>query len=132
MNNTIYIPIFIMILSLSACNQVVPISPSPTPSSGIEGQVTKGPMCPGPVAIGDNTCPDQPYQATISVFDFSNQLITQFESDRSGLFKIPLSPGTYLLHPESDKSLPHAADQTVVVMEGQFTQVTIIYDTGMR
>jgi hypothetical protein len=132
MIKTIYIPIFILILSLSACNQKVPISPSPTPASGIEGQVTEGPMCPGPVASGDNTCPDQPYQATISVFDKNNKLITQFESDRSGLFKLPLSPGTYLLHPESDKSLPHAADQSVVVITRQFTQVTIVYDTGMR
>ena len=121
-----------MILSLSACSQEVPKSPLPTPSSGIEGQVTEGPMCPGPVAIGDNTCPDQPYQATISVFDINNKLITQFETDRSGLFKLPLSPGTYLLHPESDTSLPYAADQSVVVIAGQFTQVTIVYDSGMR
>ena len=94
--------------------------------------MTEGPMCPGPVAIGDNTCPDQPYQATISVLDINNKLITQFESDGSGQFKIPLSPGTYILHPESDKSLPHAADQSVVVIAGQFTRVTIMYDTGMR
>jgi hypothetical protein len=117
---------------LSTCVQEMPVTPSPTPSSGIEGHVTEGPMCPGPVAIGDTQCQDQPYQATISILNADNNEITKFQTDVAGYFKIPLAPGTYLLHPESDKRLPHAADQSVVVISGQFTQVTIMYDTGMR
>jgi hypothetical protein len=110
----------------------MPITPSPTPTSGIEGLVTKGPMCPGPVAIGDTQCQDQPFQATISVLGANSNLITQFQTDASGIFKIPFAPGTYILHPTSVKAFPHAADQSVVVVAGQFTQVTIKYDTGMR
>jgi hypothetical protein len=132
MKKTIYNFIIIILFSLSACVQGMPIAPSLSPSSGIEGHITEGPMCPGPAQIGNNTCPDQPYQATITILDANTNLITQFQTDVSGYFKIDLAPGTYILHPKSDKVLPHAADQSVVVNAGQFTQVTIIYDTGMR
>jgi hypothetical protein len=128
----IFFPIFIILFLLSACVQDVPGTPSPTPTSGIEGQVIEGPMCPGPVAIGGNNCPDQPYQATISILDANNKPMTQFQTDSPGYFKIVLPPGTYILHPETDKPFPHAADQSVTVRDGQYTQVTIMYDTGMR
>ncbi len=128
----IFIPLFIMLFSLNACSQQLPITPSPNPSSGIEGQVSEGPMCPGPVAVGENTCPDRPYQATISILDVNNKPVTQFQTDASGSFKLVLPPGTYTLHPESDKTLPYAADQSVIVNAGEFTTVTIVYDTGMR
>jgi hypothetical protein len=128
----IFIPVFALLLMLNACGQGMSVTPSSLPSSGIEGQVTQGPMCPGPVASGDNTCPDQPYQTTISVLDVTLKLVTKFQTDNSGKFKLVLSPGTYILHPESDKALSQATDQTVVVIAGQFTQVAIIYDTGMR
>jgi major membrane immunogen (membrane-anchored lipoprotein) len=117
---------------LSGCVQEIPIAPSPTPSSGIEGLVSESPMCPGPVTIGDTQCQDQPYQATISILDANSKLIRQFQTDASGIFKIPLTPGTYILHPETNKAQPHAADQSVIVTTGQFTQATITYDTGMR
>ena len=132
MVKTKYIPIFILLFSMVACVQEMPITPPPTPSSGIESLVTEGPMCPGPVAIGDTQCQDQPYQETISILDANNKPITQFQTDVFGSIQIPLAPGNYILHPESDKALPHAADQSIVVTTGQFTQVTITYDTRMR
>lgn len=132
MEKTIFLPIFIILFTSSACNHGVPYTNSSTPASGIEGRVTEGPMCPGPVQIGNNTCPDQPYQATISVLNANNTQINQVQTDIYGYFKIPLFPGTYILHPASGTPLPRASDQSVVVSEGQYTQVTIIYDTGMR
>lgn len=132
MLKTIFIPMFIILFALSSCDQGVPLTTSPTPSSGIDGHVTEGPMCPGPVPIGNNSCPDQPYQANISILDANNTQITQTQTDVNGYFKISLSPGVYILHPESGKPFPHASDQTVVVTDEQYTQVTIMYDTGMR
>ena len=132
MLKTIFLTVFIILFTLSACDQGISVTTSPTPSSGIEGYVTEGPMCPGPVPIGTNTCPDQPYQATISVLDANDTQITQIQTDVNGYFKITLPPGTYILHPEPGKPFPHASDQSVVVRAGQFTQLTIIYDTGMR
>lgn len=129
---TIFIPIYIILVGLSACNQGISVVSTPTGSSGIEGHVTEGPMCPGPVSIGATECQDQPYQANITILDANKDQITQFQTDSNGYFKIPLAPGTYILHPESDKPLPNAADQIVIVTEGQFTQVSIIYDTGLR
>jgi hypothetical protein len=132
MGKMIYIPMFIVLFSLSACVQALPVTPMPTPSGGIEGLVKEGPMCPGPVAIGDMKCKDQPYQATISILDVNHNSISQFQTGVDGLFKIPLAAGTYILHPESNKALPHAADQSVIVIASQYTQVVIAYDTGMR
>lgn len=147
MMKTIILPIFIMIFALSSCSQDNPIIPapsptgtiedtpvisSPTPSSGIEGRVTEGPMCPGPVPVGNNPCPDQPYQATISILDANNTKIIQIQTDVNGYFKVTLAPGTYILHPEAGKPFPYASDQSVVVIDGQYIQVTILYDTGMR
>jgi hypothetical protein len=128
----VFLPIFMMLFSMTACSPNGTVSPTPTYSSGIEGMVTEGPMCPGPVQVGNNTCPDQPYQATIIVLNSDDVEITQIQSDTGGLFKISLAPGMYVLHPVSGKTLPRAADQTVVINEGQFTQVSIVYDTGMR
>ncbi len=133
MDKRIIFPIFILVFLLSACAQVSSyLNPTPIPSSGIEGYVTEGPMCPGPVAIGGSSCPNKPYQATISILGPDNQEIIRFETDPSGYFKISLMPGTYILHPESEMALPHAPDQTVVVTPDQFTQLSVIYDTGMR
>lgn len=100
-------------------------------TSGIEGQVLLGPACPGPVS-SDKPCPDKPYQANILVQDQNGKTITQFQTDQNGNFRVSLSPGTYTLHPESPGAFPRAADQTVAVQPGQFTQVQITYDSGIR
>ncbi len=71
-------------------------NPAPR-ESGIEGQVLMGPMCP--VAQQGQGCPDQPYQATITVNSPNGGTIMQFQTDGAGHFKIPLAPGEYILHP---------------------------------
>ena len=128
----ILFPVFIMLLALTACQQTLPVIPSPTPTSGIEVYVTEGPTCPGPVPVGGTECQDQPYQATIEVLSSNNNILTQFQTDANGYFKLSLPPGTYILHPISGKPLPHAADQTIVVTANQYTQISILYDTGLR
>ena len=100
-------------------------------SSGIEGQVTIGPACPGPVSI-ESPCPDRPFQATIVVLDQNNVKVTQFQSGEDGYFHQPLPPGEYILHPLAPGAMPHAGDQPVTVNAGQYTQVQIIYDSGIR
>jgi hypothetical protein len=132
MRTRFYIPIFFLAFLIGACGPASSVSSTSTISSGIEGYVTEGPMCPGPVAIGDNNCPDKPYQANFTLVDENNKVITHFKTDPSGTFKITIAPGTYILHPESEAVLPHAADQTVIVTPDHFTQVTVVYDTGMR
>lgn len=115
----------ILILLLTAC-----LKTSEPLDSGIEGTVTIGPMCP---VIQENVpCPDQPYQATLTVLTTSGKKIMQFQTDEQGVFKVELAAGDYVLHPESSNSLPFAADVPFTVKEHQFTQLEISYDSGIR
>jgi len=116
----------VLILVLATCSIY-----SPTPrGSGIQGQVLLGPMCP--VVQPGQECPDQPYQATLTVNSLSGVQIAQFQSDAQGRFSVPLVPGEYILHPESPNGLPFAGDQSFMVETGRFTQITVHYDSGIR
>jgi hypothetical protein len=116
----------VLILALATCSLY-----SPTPrGSGIEGQVLLGPMCP--VVQQGQECPDQPYQATLTVKSLDGVQIKQFQTDEQGHFQVPLVPGQYILHPESPNGLPFAGDQSFVVETGKYTQITVNYDSGIR
>lgn len=106
-------------------------------NSGIEGQALLGPVCPGPQVAGATEatrCADQPYQATFEVLAEKGSVVTTFQTDDQGRFEVALSPGTYTLVPQTNPNavLPRASIQTVTVTEGQFTQITINFDTGIR
>jgi hypothetical protein len=98
--------------------------------SGIAGQVMLGPICPGPERP-DRVC-ERPYEATIIVLDQQGRVLSQVRSNAAGQFRVPLTPGIYTLRPEAPGRLPRAAEQTVRVESGQFTQVEIRYNTGIR
>jgi len=117
---------FLLALAFAACGG----SNATAPTGGIEGQVTIGPMCPV-VQVG-TPCPDQPYQATITVLDANGNQVTQFQSDAQGQFRVLLDPGVYTLRPESPDHFTRAGEQTITVASGQFTQLTITYDSGIR
>ena len=115
----------VLILVLTACS-----ARSQTINSGIEGQVLVGPVCPM-VQVGQE-CPDQPYQAILTVNSLEGERIVQIQTDEEGKFRIPLEPGDYILHPESPNTLPFAKEQTLSVEEGKFTEVIVNYDSGIR
>jgi len=116
------------LLFITACSSF--LTPTPT-DSGINGQVTIGPMCP--VVQINNPCPDKPYQATLTVLTSDGQRkVTQFQTDANGNFQVALAPGDYILHPESPKVMPHARDIPFTVEVHQFTQVNVVYDSGIR
>ena len=116
----------VLILVLATCSIY-----SPTPKgSGIEGQVLIGPMCP--VVQQGQECPDQPYQATLTVNSPNGVQIAQFQTDEQGRFKVSLAPGEYILHPESPNALPYASDRPFTVASGQYTQIAVHYDSGIR
>jgi hypothetical protein len=118
--------LLLAVLSLTACS-----SANPTPTdSGVEGQVFIGPMCPV-VQVGQE-CPDQPYQATLTVNSPTGERIVQIQTENDGSFKIPLAPGEYILHPESPNVMPFAQEQPFTVEAEKFTQVIVNYDSGIR
>ena len=114
-----------LILLLATCS----IKPSST-NSGVEGQVWIGPNCP--VVQQGQECPDQPYQATITVNNSDGRMVAQVQTNVMGYFKIPLEPGEYILHPESPNVMPYAGDQNFVVAADKFTKLTVQYDSGIR
>ena len=120
-----HLAVSVLIFALASC------LPSPTPTnSGVEGQVFIGPMCPVVQAGGE--CPDQPYQATLTVLSQNGEKIVQVQTDEEGRFVIPLAAGEYILHPESPNALPFASEQSFVVETGKFTQIIVKYDSGIR
>jgi hypothetical protein len=119
-------PVFLLsVLLLTACLGSHQLS-----DSGIEGIVTVGPMCP--VMQANVPCPDQPYQATLTVLTTSGKKIAKFQTDEKGYFRFNLASGDYVLHPESPNAMPSAADIPFTVDEHKFTSLEISYDSGIR
>ncbi len=114
---------------LLACRQ----EDAPPLTSGIEGQVLIGPACP--VVREDTPCPDQPYQATIAVWNAERtEKVRTFTTDEDGRFRIPLAPGEYYIDPQTPNPgvPPTPITQTVTVPPDRFVQITIEYDSGIR
>jgi Carboxypeptidase regulatory-like domain len=99
-------------------------------SSGIRGQALAGPQCP--VEVEGSPCPDAPWQGTIVAVDVDSGDRSTVESDVDGRFRLALEPGTYELTIGSDGTPPFAKPQRVSVREGEYTDVTIAVDTGIR
>jgi hypothetical protein len=97
--------------------------------SGISGEVIIRPVRPH-ATIGEQNL--EPYRATIDVIDVNGHRVASVQSDPEGKFRIGLPPGTYTLRPQSSGSYPRASTQNVVVGPTGFSQVRIIYDTGIR
>ena len=118
-----------VLLMLLACGLFA--EPTPT-DSGITGKALVGPMCP--VMLEGQECPDQPYQATMTVNNPEGRKIVQFQTDEQGSFTIPLPPGDYILHPETPEGVPFpfADEQQLVVLPGEFTRIIVLYDSGIR
>jgi len=98
---------------------------------GIRGEVLIGPNCPGPVSANE-PCPDQPYQAVITILNLLGEQVSQVQTRSDGVFTILLPPGTYVLHPETSGAYPRAEDLEVEVSASQLIEVQITYDSGMR
>ncbi len=105
----------------------------PSLTSGIEGQVLIGPTCP--VLREGTPCPDQPYQATIAVWNAERtQKVHTFTTYEDGRFRLPLTPGEYYIDPQPPNPgvPPTPITQTVTVPPDRFAQITIEYDSGIR
>ena len=124
-------PLVFFILFVS-CGDDGPREPNTYLDAGIEGVVTIGPMCP--VVREDTPCPDQPYQADITILDEDGDEVVTFETTEDGRFSAGLFPGRYTIVPQSPNSgaPPTAEEQEVVVRDGEYTHVEISYDSGIR
>ncbi len=100
--------------------------------TGIEGVVLIGPQCP--VVREGEDCPDKPYHAQIEVYDpVVRRTVASTSSDADGRFRLLVPPGTYTLIPLPEPGgIARAPEQTVVVIAGALTRVTVVYDSGIR
>ncbi|MBM4184386.1 MAG: hypothetical protein FJ207_09180 [Gemmatimonadetes bacterium] len=115
-------------LALVACGASELLGPGAP--QGIDGMVLLGPMCP--VVQVDDPCPDQPYQARIDVLTAGGAFVTSVESNAEGRFRVGLRPGAYVLAPRSGNPFPTAGEQEALVVEGEYTDVVVSFDTGIR
>lgn len=100
--------------------------------SGIRGRVLAGPACP--VVVEESPCPPTPIEADIRVLDVGGETeVATGRSDAEGNFRIPLEPGEYVVEVAAEAGgIGGAKPVSITVPEGEFTQVTLHYDTGVR
>ncbi|HKQ47745.1 MAG TPA: carboxypeptidase-like regulatory domain-containing protein [Phycisphaerae bacterium] len=99
--------------------------------NGINGVILAGPTCPFQMEGED--CDDRPIAATVIVRQPFGFEVTRFTSDDDGRFRVELPPGNYQLDPQPNECcIGTAPFQTVTVQDGQFNEIVISYDTGIR
>lgn len=99
-------------------------------SSGVEGQVFIGPMCP--VMQVGNPCPDWTFQTTLTVLRSNGERVSSLQTGTDGSFRLALEPGEYILRPESPGGIAQAPRQIFSVLKDQYTRLTVTYDSGIR
>lgn len=115
--------------------QVVPevqLSPVSTPivASGVHLAATISPTCPGPERPGQ-VC-TQPYPGLFVVMDNTEVEVARVTTDQNGQASIDLPPGTYTIMPKVEGHWPSGGPAVVTVPDGQYVEVTIELDSGMR
>lgn len=117
-----------LLMALATCDSSDLLGPGAP--QGVEGVALLGPLCP--VQTEENPCPDRPYEAWVQVRSTAGRLVTRFRTGKDGRFRVGLSPGHYVLVPESGDPFPVAGEQAVEVTLGLYTEVVISFDTGIR
>ncbi len=105
----------------------------PTVRSGVNGVAMIGPISPVDQIGVPNTAPLA--GAIISIQAADGTEVARAVTDANGKFQIPLPPGKYLLvplPPQPGKMLPRGTPLTIVVVDGQFADVVVEYDSGIR
>jgi len=100
--------------------------------SGIIGVTVASPACPVQ-RPSDPGCDSKPIQVSMIVkTEDGTKEIARFQSTVFGAFKVIVPPGTYLLVPVVTDTYPTTKPITVTVREGQLTNITIGFDSGIR
>lgn len=104
-------------------------------TSGINGTVLLGPMCPVERIPPDPKCDDRPYKTDlVAKSPDGTQIFQQFSSDENGKFSIILSPGEYIISSAENANIfSHCtSNRTIKVVANQYVLADISCDTGIR
>ncbi len=104
--------------------------PAPGGLSGAKFTAQLGPTCPGPERPGE-VC-TRPYQGGLAVKDAKGAEVAQVQTDENGKATLNLPPGEYVVTPTVEGPFPRGAPVTFTVQPGQYAEVSIELDTGIR
>jgi hypothetical protein len=124
-----------VVCGVVACGGVAACSaddPS-APGAGVTGTTVVDVGCPT-LATGQ-TCPTRPLAARLefSPVGAAGSGVTE-ETGADGRFTVDLAPGTYELVATvpGGGPLPSAEPMTVTVQDGEYSEVTVTFDSGVR
>ena len=101
-------------------------------TSGIRITASIGPTCPGPSRAGESC--ERPYTGEFVIANSSGAEAAHVTTDDKGQATVALAPGEYTVKLNLNSKLPYprGAPTTVTVPPGQYVEVTIQLDTGIR
>jgi len=101
-------------------------------SSGINGYIHMGPICPVESYPPDSGCADRPYASATVVATNAAGKQYQGKTDADGKFRIAVPVGTYTVTTDQKNMYPRCGTQEAIVTIDKFTNVGISCDTGIR
>ena len=118
-----------LVMLLAACGNQAPPSKA---DSGVRGVVVSGPQCP--VVTIENPCPDLPVSGiVVSVSTPDGSVATETRTDTDGRFDVAVAPGEYVVQPVVESGgVAFSKPLQVSVSDGEFVEVTLQVDTGIR
>jgi hypothetical protein len=102
----------------------------PTGSSGLRLTATVGPSCPGPERPGQ-VC-TQPYAGEFVVTNNAAEEVARVTTNQDGQALVDLPPSEYTVTLQAEGNYPTSAPVTVTVVAGEYADVNIELDSGMR
>jgi hypothetical protein len=116
-------------LALGCANQSSGTFLAHDQGTGLEGMVRHGPV--QPVCRVGQPC-DAPFSAAFQVWQ-QQQLVTKFQSDSTGHYRVLLAPGAYTIVPDSGAPIwPRRQAHDVTVGSVGVTHLDLNFDTGVR
>lgn len=131
------LPLLATLLALAvaaACTDLSSPAATLAAPGGIRGSVILGPTCSTGQAPGAHEPVPclTPYAAQLVVLDTDNEVVTRMTSGADGRFEITVPPGDYVVAPQGGEPYPIAQPVPVSVAAGEYVEIQINYDTGIR
>lgn len=127
--------LIISIVVLAALIFVLSSYQSTQMQSGVRGVVRLGPTCPVTKTNQDDpNCADKLFETSLELVRFNTlEVVKKFSSNKNGEFEIRVPAGEYTIRSVSKDLEGMCGKSGLVPVEGgQFTEVIVFCDTGIR
>ncbi len=127
-----YGPLPVSLMSIGIClAHGLAVARPAAPASGVAGDVTISPTCPGPTRI-DRNCSGPFSGAKLELLNAEGRSVGSAVSNAEGRFEIRAAAGDYELTVKIDGMYPRCEVVPVQVKKKQITKSHIECDSGMR